>query len=334
MFAMLNGRWPRITAEGVDVAALETEAAAGDAAAEQRLAASIEQLVMDAVRAQESAGLDLVTDGQVRWADAGSAVLRALAHQDTGNAGLLVRTWYATHELSERTTAQAVPGPYSLGRRVEEGNDARERSAFTLEMAEVLGEELRSLAAAGCPMVLIEEPSAISIGADEAERALFAEAQARLLAVAPELHATLVINGGSAWAAGADTILSAPYRSYLFDLVAGPDNWYLVRAAPGDRGIVCGALQAPSSEDQVPTLVWAGRYAASANDRGPVRVGLANASPLESMTTAEAGEAIAAVARAARLAGLEPAQAVADGLDPRTYPQGHGRRNRRRRAGE
>ena len=70
----------------------------------------------------------------------------------------------------------------------------------------------------------------------------------------------LAITGGSAWGAGADTILGAPYASILVDLVAGPDNWYLVRAAPGERGIVCAALEAGGGRerrDQAPELVWA-----------------------------------------------------------------------------
>ena len=49
----------------------------------------------------------------------------------------------------------------------------------------------------------------------------------------PALHAMLVVTGGSAWPAGAPTIFDAPYQSYLFDLIDGPDNWYLVRAGAG-----------------------------------------------------------------------------------------------------
>ena len=63
-----------------------------------------------------------------------------------------------------------------------------------------------------------------------------ATAQAALLGDDPPLHAMLAITGGSAWEAGPETILEAPYASYLFDLIAGPDNWYLVRAAPGRPG--------------------------------------------------------------------------------------------------
>jgi hypothetical protein len=129
----------------------------------------------------------------------------------------------------------------------------------------------------------------------------------------------LVIAGGSAADAGAPTILDAPYQSYLFDLIDGPDNWYLARAVPGDRGIVCGALRPESVADQAPELVWAARYAASSNGRGGERVGLANGTSLVGQDPGGVRRAVEALVRATRLAPLPPEQAVAEGLDPRTF---------------
>jgi len=88
---------------------------------------------------------------------------------------------------------------------------------------------------------------------------------------------------------------------------------------------VCAALRAPSTRDQAPLLVWAARYAASANGRGPDRVGLSNASSLASLDVAAARASLEAIARAARLAALDPADAVAAGLDRRTFAQPPGR---------
>jgi hypothetical protein len=134
----------------------------------------------------------------------------------------------------------------------------------------------------------------------------------------------LAITGGSAHAAGADTILAAPYASFLLDLVNGPDNWHLVRAAGPTRGIVVAALEAGGGRerrDQSPELVWAAHYAASANARGLDRVGLANGTPLGGLSVEEASTALAGLARAARLAALRPGEAVREGLDPRVLPR-------------
>ena len=327
---MLNGRWPRVTEDGTDLSFLEAGTTAGFEAV-KRLGEETEALVAGVVRAQAEAGLDLVTDGDVRWPDPGAALLRALAADDTGPQGHLLRGWLTSSALTNRVVAQVVPGPYSLGRRVQGDAVAADRQEFTLELAARLGRELVALAEAGCAMAVIEEPDAVSIGEVPAERALFADATARLLEDVPALHAMLAITGGSAWEAGADTILGAPFQSFLFDLVAGPDNWHLVRAVPGDRGVVCAALRPDSAADQAPELVWAAHYAASSNGRGLERVGLTNAGTLDGLTADDCRRAADALVRAAYLATLPLEQAVAEGLDPRTIEQPSDRPSRRRK---
>jgi methionine synthase II (cobalamin-independent) len=305
---MLHGAWPR---------GLPDDAPA----------AQVQARVAEVVGIQVEAGLDLVTDGHVRSPDPGRALLRALADGDVGDGGYLVRSWRATAGLSAAVTAQPIPGPYTLARRVRIDLIASARTEFSLEMADRIGAELGALAAAGCPMVLVEEPDLPLIGSypatssNEMEAELFAATQARLLAAGPGLHAMLVIAGGSGWAAGADAVLTAPYQSYLFDLVDGPDNWYLARAVPGDRGIVCGALRPDSAADQSPELVWAARYAASSFGRGLERVGLANATPLAALDDDAVRRAAGALVKAVRLAPLPLEEAVEAGLDPRTIRQ-------------
>jgi hypothetical protein len=204
------------------------------------------------------------------------------------------------------------------------GGDVRAVAGRAAALADALAAELEALAAAGCPVVRVDEPAAVAIGADEGLRQGFLDAQRRLLRRAGNLHAMLAIVGGSAAEAGAATILGAPYASFLFDLIAGPDNWTLVRAAPGDRGIVCAALRAGGGRerlDQAPELAWAARYAASAMARGLVRVGLANATPLGGLSPEEATATLEALGRAAGLAALPPDEAVRAGMDPRTITQ-------------
>ena len=326
MFSMLNGRWPRVTADGVALADLEAEVVAERTPVEA-LGSAIDDLAAEVIRVQAEAGLDLVTDGKVRWANPDAVLLRALADGDVGPEGLLVRTWQATAAIADRPVAQPMTGPYTLAHRIYPDRSATQRTSFTLDFAAHLSAELHALAAAGCPMALIEEPDAVLIGGypadhtNEIERELFAATQERLLAEPSGLHAMLAVTGGSAWEAGPDAILGAPYQSYLFDLITGPDNWYLIREVPGDRGVVCGALRPDSRADQLPELVWAARYAASSNGRGTERVGLTNATSLEGLDPGAVARAAAALAKASRLAQLSPDQAVAEGLDPRAIRQ-------------
>jgi hypothetical protein len=306
MFAMLHGAWP-----------LTPEEAEGDERGR----------VEAAVRAQLDAGLELVTDGLVRWPDPAAGLLDAIGGGKTGPGGMLVHAWRETAGVAASLaagdgpppmTAAVLTGPYTLA-------SATGDAAQATTLARRLHDELLALAEAGCTLAVIDEPAAVQIGEDVDARRLYRDAQAALLGDGPPLHAMLAISGGSAWEAGSDTILDAPYASYLFDLIEGPDNWYLVRAAPGDRGIVCAALRAPSSSDQAPLLVWAARYAASANGRGPDRIGLANASSLATLDVRAAKASLDAISRAARLAALDPEAAVAAGLDRRTFAQPPGR---------
>ena len=322
MFAMLSGGWPRITAEGTRIDDLE--GAEHDAA--------VERLVAELVAAQVAAGIGLVRDGDVRWRDPAGAVLAAIASGDTGDDGLLVRAWRATSALTEQPVAQSLPGPWTLAARDVGGwGDPGVVTGRASELAGILAVDIAALAAAGCPVVVVDEPAAVTLGEDPALGAGFLRAHRRLLAKAPDAHAMLAITHGSAHVSGPRPIFGAPYRSHLFDLIAGPDNWYLVRSAPGDRGIVCAALRVggqASSDDQAPLLSWAAHYAASANGRGLDRVGIANAGSFETLQPDVARRALDDLGRAAALAGLPPKEAVDLGMDPRAIVARGGRRRR------
>ena len=360
MFAMLQGAWPRITSDGIELAALEAEVAAGraDAAA---LKAALDQLVGEVLSAQAEAGLDLLTDGQVRWPDLTEAVRVSIFEGRFGAERPLVAAWRAAAAAAPEgtTVAQAIPGPYTLGRmaiedalgRTKEAGEepptpadlAAARFDVTIATADALAGEIEALAAAGCAMVVVEEPDAVAIGESVSERMLFSNASGRLLSRSAGVHAMLAIVGGSAHEAGSATFFDAPWQSILVDLIAGADNWHLVRQTPGDRGVIVAALTVREDEleiDQAPELVWASQYAAAANGRGIERVGLTNATRLADRSPAAARMALRQLALAAKYAAMPVADAVEAGLDDRTIrdarpiPATNNRASRRRQARE
>ena len=318
MFAMLRGPWPRVTSDGLVVADLEAEVAAGGRPAAD-LEAAIERLVADAVEAQVESGMDLVTDGSVRWADPAKAVLAAFSAGDTGPGGMLVRAWKAAAAITDANLAQAIPGPWTLGlREVGAWGDLDVVNGQALAHAATLAGEVAALRDAGCPVIIVDEPAAVGIGANARARDGFVRAHGRLLREAGGLHLMLSVVGGSAHALGAEAVFGLAYHSFCFDLIAGPDNWHLIRSAPGARGIVCAALTAAPDKplgDQSPQLVWAAQYAASANGRGLDRVGLANATSLDGLAPAGARAALDAMAQAAAYAVMSLEDAVKAGFD-------------------
>ncbi len=197
--------------------------------------------------------------------------------------------------------------------------------------AERLHDEIVALAEAGCPLVWIDEPDAILIGDRLAERSIFEDAHRRLLEGVSGIHPTLAIGGGNADVTDVDTFLAAPYLSYFFDLIEGPDNWRLIARLPGDRGVICGAMDARSAgpADRV-LLVWAAHYAASTGRRGSDRVGLAPSGGLAHLTPTDARRKIEGLAQAAEAAAL-PVEELERVLDPRAFMGPSARLARRRR---
>lgn len=248
-----------------------------------------------AIEELEAAGLEPLSDGEAAWTGDGEP------------AGLSER-WRAAAATTQRAVKQAIVGPYTLG-----------RSGGPAGAVDRLGAGIDALAAAGCPLVEVEEPAAVSIGDDPAERRRFSDLHRQLTdGRSDRLHLSLVITGGSADRLGAATLYDLPYASYAFDLIAGPDSWRLIAEAPGDRGIVCGALDpAASADDRPEVLVWAAHYAASTGGRGLVRVGLANASSLAGLGRDRARRKIRVLAEAARMASLANPEELAGRLDPR-----------------
>jgi hypothetical protein len=280
------------------------------------------EAILDAVvAAQVDAGLEPVTDGG--W---------PLVPDDP------VAAWQATAGRTDRAVKAVIDGPYSSG--IPPGGSV-----------EALRDLIRALGAAGCPVIEVAEPAAVGIGLDPAEQARFRDLHDRLLdglvGQGPDIlastHLSLAITGGAADAAGPATILAPAYASLAVDLIAGPDNWRLVRSAPGGRGIVCGALSAEEGSDDGPeTLLWAAAYAAGSGERGPARVGLATASSLAALPWPVALAKLTRLGDAVRLAGLPQDERLA-AIDPRAvdsrsaavgrYEPEVARRSRRRKPG-
>jgi methionine synthase II (cobalamin-independent) len=276
-------------------------------------AATDDEVVLAAVRAQEASGLEPLTDGRLRDPDFNRLIEAIVGRTTTVDP---VAWWSFANAATARMVKQALPGPYAIGWRLAP-LDAVERDATTMRAAEVLREIVGDLAAAGCPLIEIEEAEAHRIGADEAERARFREAHATLLGGVDGVHLSLSITGGAAAAAGVETILAAPYASLAVDLIAGPDDWNLVTRAPRDRGIVVGALSARPAAEPKEVLLWGAHYAASSAGRGMDRVGLGSAGSWAALTWDEAVSRMRALGEAARLASMPRGEELASQLDPR-----------------
>jgi len=248
-------------------------------------------LVEIAVRAQEEAGLEPITDGR----------LRASSFDRLPSPEEAVSAWRATQSLTTRAVKQALPGPYSVG-----GRDAASR----------LPEVVQALAAAGCPLVEIEE-TAIERLVDAVERDRFRHLHESLLEAGRDTHLSLSIVGGAPAPDAWPTVVGLPYASLAVDLIAGPDSWNLVTRWPGGRGVIAGAESARSPGEGKEVLVWAAHYAASTHRRGIDRVGLGSAGSWANLTWEAAVAKMRLLGEAARLATMPQGEDLYRSLDPR-----------------
>jgi 5-methyltetrahydropteroyltriglutamate--homocysteine methyltransferase len=233
----------------------------GEATADD-LRAAQDELVREVVAEQEEAGVDLITDGQVRWDDILTPFARHMSGFEIG--GLLrffdnnvyYRRPICTGEVDWRgpssveafgfakDTATAgvkavIPGPVTFARlSLDEYYGDHEK--FVLAIARVLAQEAFELEAAGARVIQIDEPALLSAPEDLelAGRAL--EVVTRELESAETVLATYF---GDAKRLGTD-IFRLPVRTFGFDLVSGPENNEVIASAPTDAAIQAGVVDA------------------------------------------------------------------------------------------
>jgi hypothetical protein len=262
--------------------------------------AAPEALLDASLALQVEHGLEPLTDAG--WALAGDGAGPSSSVAGVGAEAVVgaVAAWRSTAARTDRLVKAVIRGPFSAG-----SDGVRERRAV-LDLAE-----------AGCTWIEIHEPAAVSVGADPALRARFSDLHRALTADLDGIHLSLAITGGTADAAGIGTILAGVYASLALDLIAGPDNWRLAAAAPGDRGIIAGVVAPRAGSDDGPEIMlWAAGYAASTGGRGPARVGLATAGSFAGLPWEVAAEKVRRLGAAARLATAPPEERLA-AIDPR-----------------
>lgn len=339
MFATFAGGYPRkpLPAQPDRLGQAEADLRAGriDEAAYREVADAFVREVLDEMAIVT---LGIVGDGGVRAADrtlpwirgldglqagervalpGGEVVTRPVV---TGRVGwqqpVLVDDWTFASGESELVVKQTLLGPYTLASLAEPADRTR-RLALASAFGEAQGEEVRALAAAGCSMVEIDEPSVTRIEGD-AEWAVFRAAQDRLtvgLDVTDAPHLSLGLWGGQIDPAGHPALIDLPYRSYLVDVLAGPSAWRFIDAVPAERGIIAGAGDSTTDRlDETEVLVWSMAWAAEGG-RGSARVGVAPNGSLAAIDRHFAHRKCMRLGEAVRIAQMGPLQGVARALD-------------------
>ncbi len=149
---------------------------------EAYLAEAQDDATILAIRAQEDAGIDIVTDGEIRRESYSNRFATALEGVDIDNPGTaLDRSGHANpvprvtgrirrkHAVevedlkflkrhTDRKVKITVPGPFTMAQQAQIDYYDRSREAASMDYAVAVNEEIRDLFAAGADVVQIDEP--------------------------------------------------------------------------------------------------------------------------------------------------------------------------------
>ncbi|MBL4720426.1 MAG: 5-methyltetrahydropteroyltriglutamate--homocysteine methyltransferase [Alphaproteobacteria bacterium] len=145
------------------------------------LAQAQDDATLIAIREQEEAGLDIITDGEIRRESYSNRFATALAGVDIDNPGTaldrsgdptpvprIVSKVFRKHPVeiedvkflrahTDRQIKMTVPGPFTMSQQSQ--NDFYESEAeMAMDYAAAVNEEIKDLFAAGADMVQIDEP--------------------------------------------------------------------------------------------------------------------------------------------------------------------------------
>lgn len=220
-----------------------------------------DEVTLDAIRDQIDAGVEVVTDGQIRWEDGQTYFARRLRgfsidglqrYFDTntyfrepvaeGEIGwvdpISVRDFEFARRHSVRPMKPVVTGPFTLAKL---GRNAHYPSAreFILALARAMNAELRALQDAGAEMIQVDEPALCQ---HKQDYALFAEAMAALTEgiTAKKVLCTYFGDVSGVY----PQILTLPFEIIGLDFVAGYRNWDLIKRAPFTKTLMFGIVDA------------------------------------------------------------------------------------------
>ncbi len=238
-----------------------------------------DEVTLEAIRDQVDAGVDLITDGQIRWEDAPTYFARRLRGLSVNGLQryfdtniyfreplaegevkwvepISVRDFEFARANSPKPVKPVITGPFTLA-KLSRNTFYRSPREFTLALARALNAELRALQAAGAEIIQVDEPA---LCGHKQDYPLFAEAMTILTdgVKATKVLATYFGDVGSIY----PQILELPFEVIGLDFVAGYRNWDAVKRTPFTKSLMFGILDARNTRlETVHELVQAIRRA-------------------------------------------------------------------------
>jgi 5-methyltetrahydropteroyltriglutamate--homocysteine methyltransferase len=261
------GSYPRPPREGGEFRLRKTLQAMdrGEATADDVRAAE-DDLTAEILAEQAAAGVDLVTDGQVRWDDPltrvaegldGFAVSGLIRFFDNNTyfrqpvvkgpvrreRPILVDEFAFAQAHSERPVKAVLCGPYTLAALSRDEGYGGDRAALLRDLAAALRDEARELAAAGATVIQVDEPALARIPGQPAGDLEAFAAVAGTLTDGVEATTILATYFGDVATHGT-AFLELPFDGFGLDLVSGGQSRELIPQLPSEKVLQAGIADA------------------------------------------------------------------------------------------
>ncbi len=220
-----------------------------------------QEVTREVIQEQVEVGLDLITDGQIRWEDPQTYFARGLAGftidglQRWFDTNMYYRIPIAEGEVqwtgpitvedyrfakahSPKPVKPVLTGPYTLA-RLSQNRYYATFEDFVLNLALALNHELRALDGEDPPLIQVDEPAILRYKSDFP---LFREAMATLTEGVRSPLALYTYFGDVVGIY--PEILDLPFDVIGLDFVSGPRNWEALEKAPFEKGLGFGILDA------------------------------------------------------------------------------------------
>ena len=288
---------------------------------EEELRRVEDEVTIEALQEQAEAGLDLLTDGQIRWEDEQTYLARKLSgvsinglirwfdtnmyyrqpviEGDVGWPGpVTVRDYAFAVEHSQKPVKAVLTGPYTLARlSVDKHYNSMEAVATAL--AEALNQEAKALKASGAQLIQFNEPAILQ---HKDDLPVFANVCRRLvegLAVETALYLYFGDVDGIY-----PQVLDLPFDLIGLDFVMGAKNEGLLKRAPFTKKLGLGIVDARNTRLEAPGHI-AERIRALANGVEPDRIHVSPNAGLEFLPREVAQEKLRRLAQGVRQAEAE-----------------------------
>jgi 5-methyltetrahydropteroyltriglutamate--homocysteine methyltransferase len=242
---------------------------------DEELTRVYDEVTVEVIQEQIDAGIDIVTDGQVRWDDDQTYVMRGLKGVEIGSMEryldtntyyrqpevtgaiswekpILAADWLFARGSSSKPVKAIVTGPLTIATlSMDKHYGSREK--FVMALAEALRQEVQALVDAGAEHIQVNDPAIVIHKGDAALAAN---------ALTVMLEGCSAETGVYTWFGSASGVLPAlldtPVDVIGLDFVSGPGNWEAVRSGFTKKlgfGIVDGRNTRLETPEQIADAV-------------------------------------------------------------------------------